>query len=222
MRLAWFKPRQPSAAWCGRRRQQIGSRWRSKETSGSRHPSSINRRLRTVARRRGHGVEAHAGIGAADERPELATSPKPSVPEHLLSPGAAPVRRLPIGAEPQPGGGVHFRLWAPRCREIVVEIEGLNPAALQSETDGYFSLWSLPARAGMRYRFRLDGGEAALPDPASRFQPEGPHGPSEIVDPGDFAWTDRAWRGLGARAARHLRDACRHLHARWKLGSRFA
>ena len=47
----------------------------------------------------------------------------------------------------------------------------------------------------MRYRFRLDRGETALPDPASRFQPEGPHGPSEIVDPGEFAWTDRAWRG---------------------------
>jgi maltooligosyltrehalose trehalohydrolase len=47
----------------------------------------------------------------------------------------------------------------------------------------------------MRYRLRLDQGEAALPDPASRFQPEGPHGPSEIVDPGDFAWTDGAWRG---------------------------
>ena len=38
-------------------------------------------------------------------------------------------------------------------------------------------------------------GKAALPDPASRFQPEGPHGPSEIVDPGAFAWTDGAWRG---------------------------
>jgi maltooligosyltrehalose trehalohydrolase len=102
---------------------------------------------------------------------------------------------MPIGAEPQSGGGVHFRLWAPRCREIVVEIEGLEPAALQSETDGYYSLWSLPARAGMRYRFRLDRGERAFPDPASRFQPEGPHGPSEIIDPGDFTWTDGVWRG---------------------------
>ena len=42
-----------------------------------------------------------------------------------------PVRRLPVGAEPQPGGGVHFRVWAPRCREVVVEIEGLDPTALQ-------------------------------------------------------------------------------------------
>ena len=140
-------------------------------------------------------MDFRAGKGAADERRELATSPKPSVSKHLVSPEAASVRRLPIGAEPQSGGGVHFRLWAPRCREAVVEIEGLEPEALQSETDGYFSLWSLPARAGMRYRFRLDRGEAALPDPASRFQPEGPHGPSEIVDPGDFAWTDGVWRG---------------------------
>ena len=118
-------------------------------------------------------MDLRAGIGATDERQELVISPKPSVPEHLVSPEAAPIRCLPIGAEPQSGGGVHFRLWAPRCREVVVEIEGLEPEALQSETDGYFSLWSLPARAGMRYRFRLDRGEAALPDPASRFQPEG-------------------------------------------------
>jgi len=140
-------------------------------------------------------VDARAGIGVTDEQEELVTSPKSFVPEHLVSPGAAPVRRLPIGAEPQLGGGVHFRLWAPRCREVVVEIEGLNPAALQPEIGGYFSLWSRLARAGMRYRFRLDRGERAFPDPASRFQPEGPHGPSEIVDPEDFAWTDGAWRG---------------------------
>ena len=140
-------------------------------------------------------MDARAGIGVTDEQQELVTSPKSFVPEHLVSPWAAPVRRLPIGAEPQSGGGVHFRLWAPRCREVVVEIEGLNPAALQPEIGGYFSLWSLPARAGMRYRFRLDRGERAFPDPASRFQPEGPHGPSEIVDPGDVAWTDGAWRG---------------------------
>jgi maltooligosyltrehalose trehalohydrolase len=135
------------------------------------------------------------GVGLAKEREELTTPRKLSVAEHRVSPEAAPVRRLPIGAEPQSDGGVHFRVWAPRCREVVVEIEGLEPAALQSETDGYFSLRSLPARAGMRYRFRLDRGERALPDPASRFQPEGPHGPSEIVDPRDFAWTDDAWRG---------------------------
>ena len=115
---------------------------------------------------------------------------------NICFPRQGTVRRLPVGAEPQPDGGVHFRVWAPRCREVAVEIEGLEPAVLQSEAEGYFSLSSLPARAGMRYRFRLDRGETALPDPASRFQPEGPHGPSEIVDPETFAWTDGAWRGV--------------------------
>jgi len=125
----------------------------------------------------------------------------PHVAEHPVRISAEPVRRLPVGAEPQPDGGVHFRVWAPRCREVAVEIEGAEPAALQAETDGYFALWSQSAQAGMRYRFRLDRGKVALPDPASRFQPDGPHGPSEIVDPESFAWTDGAWRGV---AREHL------------------
>jgi maltooligosyltrehalose trehalohydrolase len=129
------------------------------------------------------------------ERKEPAPQPELAAWKHQVSSAAAPVRRLPIGAEPEPEGGVHFRVWAPLCRELVLEIEGLEPAALQSDGDGYFSLWSLPARTGMRYRFRLDRGETALPDPASRFQPDGPHGPSEIVDPENFRWTDGAWRG---------------------------
>jgi maltooligosyltrehalose trehalohydrolase len=49
---------------------------------------------------------------------------------------------------------------------------------------------------GVRYRFQLDGEEALLPDPASRYQPEGVHGPSEVVDPSQFEWSDRGWPGL--------------------------
>jgi len=64
---------------------------------------------------------------------------------------AVPRRRLPIGAEPQREGGVHFRLWAPRCRKIAVEIEGLPAFALEPEGDGYFSGWLREARPGMRY-----------------------------------------------------------------------
>ena len=75
-------------------------------------------------------MDARAGMGVTNERQQLVTPPEPSVPEHLISPEAAPVRCLPIGAEPQLGGGVHLRVWAPRCREVVVEIEGLEPAAL--------------------------------------------------------------------------------------------
>jgi maltooligosyltrehalose trehalohydrolase len=115
---------------------------------------------------------------------------KPAVP------GTGPVRRLPIGAEPQPGGGVHFRLWAPRCRKVAVEVEELEPIVMEAEPDGYFSCDVQSARIGVRYRFRVDGGDIALPDPVSRFQPDGPHGPSVIVAPDAFAWSDRSWRGL--------------------------
>src|SRR5271163_1039789 len=124
------------------------------------------------------------------------TPPGLSSPIQPLSPEAWPCRRLSIGAELQSRGGVHFRVWASGCREVAVEIEGLKSAALEPEPEGYFSLWNEPARAGMHYRFRLDRCEAALPDPASRFQPRGPHGPSEIVDPEAFAWTDHTWRGV--------------------------
>ncbi|MDB5943419.1 MAG: maltooligosyl trehalose hydrolase, partial [Ramlibacter sp.] len=63
---------------------------------------------------------------------------------------------------------------------------------LAAEDGGYFSGAVAAARAGTLYRLRLDGGEA-FPDPASRFQPGGPHGPSEVVDPAAFAWTDHGW-----------------------------
>ena len=119
----------------------------------------------------------------------MTTTPQSSPREAL------PARRLPIGAEIQPHGGTHFRLWAPRCREIAVEIEGLPPMALKPEAGGYFSGLAPQAQIGMRYRFRADGREESWPDPASRFQPEGPHGPSEIVDPAGFDWTDGDWRG---------------------------
>ncbi len=105
------------------------------------------------------------------------------------------VRRLPIGAEPLPEGGVHFRVWAPARRSVSVVLEGGGETALEREDLGYFSGCVAAARAGSRYRYRLDGGDA-FPDPASRFQPEGPHGPSEVIDPGAFRWNDTAWKGI--------------------------
>lgn len=59
---------------------------------------------------------------------------------------------------------------------------------------GYFGGFTPEARAGMRYRYALPGGE--FPDPASRFQPEGPHGPSQIIDSAAFPWTDGDWPGV--------------------------
>ncbi len=112
-------------------------------------------------------------------------------------PAAAVDRRYPVGAEVLPDGGVHFRIWAPGRRTVEVRWEtegrdGVTP--LSAEEAGYWSGPIPEAGAGTRYRFRLDG-EEAFPDPASRFQPEGPHGPSEVIDPA-FRWTDEGWPGL--------------------------
>src|SRR5205823_3600331 len=65
---------------------------------------------------------------------------------------------------------------------------------LEPEEHGYFS-GSVPARVGTNYRFRLNGEGDLYPDPASRFQPEGPHGPSCVVDPAQFKWTDDQRKG---------------------------
>jgi maltooligosyltrehalose trehalohydrolase len=101
----------------------------------------------------------------------------------------------------QPEGGVHFRVWAPDRQAVAVEFMCAAdlPASvpLQREPGGYFSGCVREARAGTLYKYRLDAG--AFPDPASRFQPDGPHGPSQVVDPGAFEWTDRAWRGAESR-----------------------
>jgi maltooligosyltrehalose trehalohydrolase len=101
---------------------------------------------------------------------------------------------MPVGAELAPEGGVHFRVWAPRRSRVEVVVAGAGAHALAADSHGYFSGTVADAGVGTRYRFRLDGG-GAYADPASRFQPEGPHGPSEVVDSASFAWTDERWRG---------------------------
>jgi maltooligosyltrehalose trehalohydrolase len=105
--------------------------------------------------------------------------------------------RLPIGAEPIPGGGAHFRVWAPRAARVEVVFDDTKASlTLEREANGYFSAESGDTRAGARYRFRLDGTSALYPDPASRFQPDGPHGASQVVDPDAFDWTDGDWPGV--------------------------
>ncbi|MFB3924869.1 MAG: malto-oligosyltrehalose trehalohydrolase [Syntrophales bacterium] len=109
-------------------------------------------------------------------------------------------RRLPIGAELIEGGGVHFRVWAPQRRTVEVWLEGGTgaPAVIEltAEKDGYFSGSAAGAGEGTLYRFRLDREDIRYPDPASRFQPGGVHGPSCVVDPRSFKWTDSEWSGV--------------------------
>ncbi len=104
-------------------------------------------------------------------------------------------RRYPIGAEVTPEG-VHFRVWAPKRRRVEVVLNGDDTAVpLQREEPGYFAGLIPDARADLRYRFRLDGA-GLFPDPASRFQPEGPHDASQVVDASTFVWSDAEWPGV--------------------------
>ncbi len=121
---------------------------------------------------------------------------------------SVPARHAPIGAEPG-RGGTHFRVWAPAHQRLDLVL--LEPSAadvpdalvvprrqtipLDPEADGYFSGFVPGAAAGDLYFFGLEDGSMS-PDPASRFQPVGPFGPSEIVDPSNFEWTDHDWAGL--------------------------
>jgi maltooligosyltrehalose trehalohydrolase len=109
-------------------------------------------------------------------------------------------RRLPVGAEPFGDRGAHFRVWAPKRKRVEVVLANAEEAiaALSPESDGYFAGFVPQARPGDLYRFRLDGGDA-FPDPATRFQPEGPHGPSQLIDPSKFEWRHTNWRGVKLR-----------------------
>ncbi len=100
-----------------------------------------------------------------------------------------------LGAVLTDRGSARFTVWAPQARLVELVLECESPRALPLERDarGYHH-GETKAGAGMLYRYRLD--ETLLrPDPASRWQPQGVHGPSAVVDPG-FAWTDRHWRGI--------------------------
>src|SRR5947207_1413594 len=123
-------------------------------------------------------------------------------------------RRYPVQAELIGEGRTHFRVWAPGAKQLEVVLEGewVNSRGasstgsgqaqapptfqeLEREAKGYFS-GVINGGAGMLYRFRVDGAENYHPDPASRFQPEGPHGSSCVVDPTQFRWTDGDWKGI--------------------------
>jgi len=112
-------------------------------------------------------------------------------------------RRYGIGAETTTNGATRLRVWAPRRSrvEVILEAPGKDARTVELQSAaaaGYFTGVVERAPAGTLYRFRLDNDVNLYPDPASRFQPEGPHGPSQVIDPHSFKWTDQNWRGVSA------------------------
>ena len=102
-----------------------------------------------------------------------------------------------LGATLLGHGTVRFRVWAPRVQAVSVVLphRGGNPVPLAAEGNGYFSGIAMGIGEGERYLYLLDG-ETALPDPASRFQPEGVHGPSQVVVVNRSLWSDSDWTGI--------------------------
>ncbi|MCI0680767.1 MAG: malto-oligosyltrehalose trehalohydrolase [Gemmataceae bacterium] len=96
--------------------------------------------------------------------------------------------------------GAQFSVWALNARLVEVILKRTDGAKsvqlLQKNSDGTFGGLLPGVGPGDRYRYRVDG-QGPFPDPASRFQPEGVHGPSEVIDPTRFNWTDASWRGIG-------------------------
>ena len=99
---------------------------------------------------------------------------------------------LDIGASPV-DGKVRFRVWAPLATSVEVELVGGDAIKTPLQQDGQYFQGLVPATAGDRYWYWLDG-TLRRPDPASRSQPDGVHGPSQVIDP-TFAWSDSLWRG---------------------------
>ncbi len=103
----------------------------------------------------------------------------------------------PLGAVPGDGGVTRFRIWAPRATSLSVVV-GARETALAEAGGGVFA-GEVPASPGDDYHLRVDDGDP-LPDPCSRAQPEGVRGPSRIVDPRAWTWTDDGWTGLDPAA----------------------
>jgi malto-oligosyltrehalose trehalohydrolase len=88
--------------------------------------------------------------------------------------------------------GVRFRLWAPASSSVVLRLDR-DRLAMEAQSEGWFELFVAGARAGGRYCYEIE--EMCVPDPASRFQPDGVHSPSEIVDAGAYRWRRPEWSG---------------------------
>ncbi len=108
------------------------------------------------------------------------------------------IHHMPFGAEVG-GSGVRFRLWAPDASEVSLELATAVDGAARSlpmarEHGGWFALHVEDVGPDALYRYGI-GNERSVPDPASRFQPRGVHGPSQVVDPRAFRWNHLEWKG---------------------------
>jgi 1,4-alpha-glucan branching enzyme/maltooligosyltrehalose trehalohydrolase len=106
---------------------------------------------------------------------------------------------MPFGAEVRTDGSVRFRLWAPAATRVDLVLERAEHGTserlpMKRVEGGFFESLTPIARAGSRYRYRIDD-RLDVPDPASRANPDDPNGASEVVDPTAFEWNEGGWSG---------------------------
>jgi maltooligosyltrehalose trehalohydrolase len=101
-----------------------------------------------------------------------------------------------IGANYLGNGECEFTVWSPLLDSVTVKT--LTPQEqvipLKPQSEGYWHAKVNDVYPGTLYRYVLNG-QDAFADPASQYQPEGVHGPSQIVDH-QFEWTDEGWTGI--------------------------
>jgi maltooligosyltrehalose trehalohydrolase len=127
-----------------------------------------------------------------------------------------PLKRfeMTLGATVQEKG-TSFKVWAPKCKEIdvVIQNESNEIYPLMKKEDGYFISHIPHLKAGMLYRYRINQ-DQQYPDPCSCFQPEGPHGPSMIIDSRQYQWHDEDWPGIEDARTSFLRATYWNFYSR--------
>lgn len=108
-----------------------------------------------------------------------------------------PIHHRTIGVNFNQSGDATTTVWAPAANQVEITFEG-KKLELQKQKSGYWQLQTTELNPGTNYKFVLDG-KTELPDPASLFQPEGVHGPSQTIAITQFAWTDHSWKNLSLR-----------------------
>jgi len=112
------------------------------------------------------------------------------------------IERKRLGATQFSKGTWEFVLWAPHARQVSIHLLGENGRVIEMERAerGYHCAIAHDVKPGSDYLYRLDNSRE-LPDPASRFQPQGVHGPSQLIDVNAFQWTDRQWKGISPESS---------------------
>lgn len=106
------------------------------------------------------------------------------------------IHQMPFGPAFSPDGKVEFRLWAPTAKkvELLLYDDDKKPQAMSAASDGWHTVVVDKVKPESKYHFVIDG-DLKVPDPASRYQPEDVHGPSQLTDPLKYRWQTTEWRG---------------------------